>query len=398
MIVMLFAFILPIILTIVLILKYKQQTTFWEPLVPFVVVGLFIILLNWWGKSSITKDYEYWGNYITEVRYYEPWDEYIHQTCTRSCCCDSKGENCGTETYDCSYVDYHPAQWVAITNDGDSHGISKEYYDKLVRQFGTGKHFVDMHRDYHYNDGDMYYTEYEEHPIRTDSLITDSYSYKKFEPYFSKHSYENKVQASASVFNFPDVTEEDVKKYNLFEYPDIDNTNSLDAILTHGYKIPKSAQDKFTYINARLGLKKQVRVWVLLYNDNERSSVYMQRGYWKGGNKNELILCIGVNKDGTVAWFEPMGWAKNKLIEVETRNYILSKKLNLDELGDFVYTNVIKNWTRTSFGEFDYLDIEPPLWSIITTWILSIISCIGIAIWIINNEFTSDNDDSYNFN
>lgn len=390
MIAMWLSLILPIILTAVLlsIKTLRERTAIWEPFIPFAVVLLFIGLFSWWGTSSVTKDYEYWGNYVVQTRYYESWDEYIHQTCTRSVPCgtDSNGNTqyCD-ETYDCSYVDYHSEYWTIVLNDGNEINVSESYYHSLVSKFGTGKDFVDMHRDYYYNDGDMYSTNYPD-------------TYVAFEPYMSKHSYTNKVQASSSVFNFPEVSEEDITKYNLFEYPDVENGN-LDAILTHGYSIPQAAQDKFNYLNGKLGMDKQVRIWVLLFNANERQSVYMQRGYWKGGNKNEFIVCLGMNNDGTVAWYEPIGWNKEKLIEIETRDYVLNgKKLDLVEFGDFMYKQVEKNWVRTEFSEFDYLSISPPTWSIVVSWIISFIACIGIGIWIVTNEFTSGDPRGYRRN
>lgn len=391
MIEMLFSFVLPVILTVILIIYYREKTAIWEPFIPYFVVGLFILLLNYFGKSSLTKDSEYFGNYVTETRYYEDWDEWITKTCYRDVPCgtdkDGHTKYC-SESYDCSYRDYHPEHWTIVTNDGNEHSVSEKYYNELVSKFGTGKHFHNMNRHYYTNDGDMFYTKY------NDLIIYNS----SFEPYFSKHTYENKIQASASVFNFPEVKEKDVKDYNLFEYPEIKYDNSFNSILTHGYKVSESAQKKFDWINGKLGLQKQVHVWVLLFNANERRSVYMQRGYWKGGNKNEFIVCLGMNKDGSVAWYEPMGWSKNKMIEIETRNYVLkSGKLNLEEFGDFMYVQVQKNWTRTSFGEFDYLEIEPPLWSIITCWVLSLLSCLGLFIWIINNEYDEKNE-NFNYN
>jgi hypothetical protein len=120
----------------------------------------------------------------------------------------------------------------------------------------------------------------------------------------------------------------------------------------------------------------------------------MQRGYWKGGNKNEFIACIGMNKDGSVAWFESMGWSQNKLIDVETRNYVLAQSnLDLTKFGDFMISEVNTNWVRTDFKQFDYLEIDVPNWAIWVTWIVSIVSCIGLSIWIVNNQFTIDDQD-----
>jgi len=66
----------------------------------------------------------------------------------------------------------------------------------LKNKFGNTRVFVDMNRDYDTDDGDMYLTKYPN-------------TYKSYEFYATKHSYENRVQASTSIFNFPEVTDKE---------------------------------------------------------------------------------------------------------------------------------------------------------------------------------------------
>ena len=95
------ALFIPLVVAVAFYILYHKKIVWWEMLLPFIATIIIILIFKYSSVAILTKDSEYWGNYITEIRYYEPWDEYIHQTCTRSCCCDSKGENCSTETYDC---------------------------------------------------------------------------------------------------------------------------------------------------------------------------------------------------------------------------------------------------------------------------------------------------------
>ena len=66
-------------------------------------------------------------------------------------------------------------------------------------------------------------------------------------------------------------------------------------------------------------------------------------------------------------------------------------------MGDWLYIEIKEKWVKTSFKDFEYLAIEPPFWAILTTWIVSFLSCIGIYIWIVKNQFTSTdiNGDGY---
>ena len=74
--------------------------------------------------------------------------------------------------------------------------------------------FVELNRDIDYTyscgkDGDMYSIKWDGDPMSTESTTTD-------------HWYENRVQAAHSSFDFIKVTEEDVKNYDLYNYPKIE--------------------------------------------------------------------------------------------------------------------------------------------------------------------------------
>ena len=124
-----FAILIPIIGSLLTFFMWKHKLVWWEMGLPIIVSLMLIGIFSFTARKSLTNDVEYWNEYVTTVEYYERWDEYIHQTCSRTCCCDSKGENCSTEYYDCSYVDVHPEYWVAVTNNGWVESIKKRDFD-----------------------------------------------------------------------------------------------------------------------------------------------------------------------------------------------------------------------------------------------------------------------------
>ena len=373
-----FALIIPVLFAIVALVYFRKRLAAWEPFIPVIGTLLVIIFFRYIGVSSLTKDNEYWGNYVVEVRWYQHWDEWIEQQCSYDCNCSTDKDgttHCQTCYYDCSYRRDHPEYWSMILNDGSEITISESYYNVLKKRFGTPSVFVNMNRDFYRIDGDMYMTKYPN-------------TYAAFEYYALSHTYTNKVQASTSIFNYPEVTQKDKDQYKLYEYPTLVN-DRLNAILTtKSTRVTMAEQKRFDYINGKLGLFKQVRVWVCIFNSNDDRAGFMQEAYWKRGNKNELVICIGVDKSNTVTWTRVFGWSKEKLIDVETRNYVLSqKKLNLDALGTWLYPEIDSKWKRTSFKEFEYLSIDPPQWAITWTWIISLLLCVGTYVWIIKNEF-----------
>jgi hypothetical protein len=72
--------------------------------------------------------------------------------------------------------------------------------------------------------------------------------------------YKNKVR-NAEEFNYQEVSEEEIKKYGLYAYPEIDDNFNLHCILSDSsYKIEKEIQERYDFINGRLGMKKEVRL------------------------------------------------------------------------------------------------------------------------------------------
>ena len=82
--------------------------------------------------SCSATDTEYLGDYVTKVRHYDEWDEWVHRTCTRTY---KVGNTTRTQTYDCSYRRYHPEKWSYFDSRGNEHFIySKKEFDIIKKQ------------------------------------------------------------------------------------------------------------------------------------------------------------------------------------------------------------------------------------------------------------------------
>ena len=104
-------------------------------------------------KINNTSDTEYQGYYVTNIRYYESWNEYIHKTCSRS---RRVGKKTVTTYYDCSYVKNHSEYFTKVLNNNSEIEISQKYYNYLKNLWNTHNSFVELNRNYHSKDGDMY--------------------------------------------------------------------------------------------------------------------------------------------------------------------------------------------------------------------------------------------------
>lgn len=373
---------IPFIAGIVLLVFFKHKAFWVEPLVAFGITFLFIFIFKYFCEVSQTDDTEYYGGYITHANYYEPWDEEVscrHPIyCTRTYPC---GKSMCTSTYVCGHhhaydVDYHPARWEMVNNLGESWGISQAYYNQLKSRWKSKETFVDLHRRYHSIDGDKY-------------VICWDWKEASVELTTTEHSYENRVQASHTIMNYEKVDTSDVRKYKLFEYPKINGFNQ-DGILGIGGVNYIPGLKHINYLNGLLGKDKKLRCYVLLFKNQPEKVGFLQERYWKGGNKNEFIICIGLDKNDNIVWNHNFSWTKAEEPKIEIRNYILEnkigKKLDMLDISNFIFKTLQGEYKYRSFEEFSYLTIEPSNTQI--TWcfiIVFIINCLMGWVIVVND-------------
>lgn len=368
-----FALLIPVLVAAFLYYKYEHRTLWWEFLIPFAASVLLVIGSKVAGEHMFAQSREYWTSMVKSVTYYESWNEYIHRTCTRTVSC---GKNCTrTETYDCSYVDHHPEKWILETTNGEIIGIGEKQYEELRYKFGNS-YFIDMNRNYHSIDGDAYTSVWD-----GDSL--------KFATAVTSHTYENRVKASNnSIFNFRKIKKGDLERYGVFEYPRIYDYYKSIFVIGDTTIDSQIANTKIQYFNGKYGQEKQIVVYILVFKDQPVDAGFVQEAHWVGGNKNEFVLCVGINSNTReIKWAKTISWTPNEKLKVDVKSFALSQDtLNLSAIADFIYKEVPENYVRREFKEFSYLTVEPPIHFIILTFVLVLALNIGISYWIINNE------------
>lgn len=372
-----FALLIPIVSIPIMRWFYPHKVVWWEFFIPLLPALMLIPLIKFTSEISQTHDVERWGGWVTEVRYYEDWDEWITKTCTKQVQTgrDSKGNpTYTTHTYDCSYRNYHPEHWVAYGSNGEELEISQSTYSTFKARFGTNK-FVDMHRHYYHDDGDMY------------SSVWPN-DERTLSPLFTHHSYTNKVQANDGIFEYEHLTKEDIAL--LHQFSELNNNFNDPAILGNHAQKPE-ADRLLQHYNAKYGSVKQIRYWVLLFYNQPRSVGLKQEALWKGGNKNEFVICINLDND-KATWchcfcWSPDGHTGNDVMKIEVRDYVEQQNnFNLVNIINETLRQTDKNWKRKSFKEFDYLSVQTPTWAMITIYITTLITTIIACFYAINNE------------
>ena len=314
---------LPFFVSVILLIYFKKEVVWWEYLILIVPSILLTIGTKEIMVLSRTSDTEYYGGYITKIRHYDDWDEWVERTCTRMVAV-GRDEDGNTiyeeEEYDCSYRQYHAEYWTYNTNlDSYEHDLDKKTFEFIKNRFGSKMVFVDMHRHYYTIDGDAqdYYWNKTRNTIYT---ITES------------HTYVNKVKASQSIFHFENISKKEAKSLGLYEYPNINQRDQVTILKRNGMYISNAEYETIKYINGFYGKPKQFRVFILLFNASEGViKAYKQQSYWQGGNKNELVVCFGLNPDKTVDWCYAFSWEDDQKMAINTMSqYRNNQKLDID--------------------------------------------------------------------
>lgn len=369
------SFIIPILSSIILLLFWHKVIAWWELVIKLVVVFFVILLVKCSSTAFMTDVVEYWTYHATEVWHEDPWDEWISETCTESYSCgtDSKGNTqyC-TRTYDCSYRKHHDDEYYFVDHYKIKHNIYKAEYYKYKKMWGNST-VIDMKRDYYQLDGDAQRSKWDNQ--RTSIRI-----------FVNEHNYENRIKASNNVFNYEKIEEADAHKRGLFDYPESKYEYTNSVLDSTGFKWIYTLNKDADYTNGILGPKKQVRLWYLIFKDKPRIVGHWQEAYWKGGNKNEFVICISLDKTGKVQWCHVFSWTDNKNTVVKVNSMIANQTIFSPVKTNIEVEKILGSFERKNFEDFSYLEIEPTTASIIWSYIFVILTTIGISVWIVWND------------
>jgi len=369
---------IPVVVAVLLLVFWTKSVVWWEIALLLIPSSLIILLMNTIMVKYNTSDTEYLGSYITSVNYYEAWNERVpcrHPIYCTNCTGSGKSRTC--RTYVCGHVhtydvDFHPEYWTKANNFKKEFDISRSQYEVLKNRFSTKEYFTELNRDYHTIDGDMYSVDWDKDPLKSSTVTEEGY-------------YENKICASHSIFKFQNITDKDKKRWKLYDYPLVSGGHQSVVL---GKKVSGYTERKLQYINGYYGPHKQFRIFILFFTDQSFEAAQKQKSYWEGGNKNEFVVCIGIDSKGAYQWCDAFSWMDKPKLEVAVEDYFNSTKdVSLSNFSDWMPSQIQSSWKRKNFEDFKYLQIElteTQLW-----WVMMAVMVynVCISVWVVRNEY-----------
>lgn len=303
-----------------------------------IIVTVLVVYIDY--QNQVT-DYEVWSGHVDGWEHIEEWDEWIPPVTT--CSTDSEGKKtCSTTP---GYWEHHDAENYIHTTDGGSIYVSE----------GTdGKKFNDRWP----ND---------------DEVLKEYWSYGT--PSASKHKYENKINASYSIYKHGDINLEDFP--NLPDYPikvrDKINVDRLIGNFENYDELNKILSLENTRLNSE-EIKKQVNlIFVNLGNNSDESYGFALQDHWQGGNKNDFIVSFSTDNKGNIEGVYPFSWSESELLKINVRELFLDDK-NISDMESLVVDvskMVESDFVRKEFSDFDYLQINTTFTAKLIIWILN---------------------------
>jgi hypothetical protein len=390
--------IVPIIAVGLLAWKFRSQLAWWEPAVMLAAPALLIGVVSWSTESIHVTDTEWCTDKTLRVEHYEPyvreWQEWVpargHTDSKGHYIVDSPGH---FETR----TEYHPEHWNKVCANGKSYLVAAGEYQRIVSGWGGNEVYTDL---YHPNQrhrlfcdggrgcrcsdgrGDMF------HVAWPGNFVT-------IEPVTWTQWWTNRVQAtSETVFRFPEVSNERMEQLFQLPYPD-ENENTA-SILGQGGPTQSAGDRLLMQWNAVLGprpeneYERACRMWIVAFaGSTDDQDARDLEAMWKGGNKNEFTLCVGLDAAQHVTWAYVISWTDAQRLKIDVREWVLrefvKKPVDWCRVADFMGRQCQSGFIRKRSRDWSYLTIQPPTWAVVMCWLLSMAVTGGIGWVVVNN-------------
>lgn len=373
------AYAFPIVACIILWVEFGiDPGLLWAPHVTILAVCWTLTgSAHWLMYRHRTLSDEYLGGYVSGVFFEEAWTEEV--TVTE----ETRDENGRVHRRTRVEHHHHPPKYYCTTSLGSRFRIDSSFFNSVVKLWEAPHH-----QDSWYGSDIVGGIRWGCHFLYDEAKDTLNISADTWLPKLvkvtQKHQYVNKIKNSNSIFRFEKIHEWQAVEWGLIDYPEIDGLDAP-AILSREFNFSSTAEHKARVFNAAFAPNAEMRLYILLFNSTKHGvdTAERQRAYWCGGNKNELVMCIGVDPDNNVHWAKAFSWADEPELEVSAAEWLLKQgQLNLDAFMGWMLNNY-RIWKRKSFADFNYIRVALTTTQLVSLLFVSLALSVGTAYFIL---------------
>ena len=375
----------------------SHRVVWWEWAASASLALLLAVIFQFASVSGMTADTETWSGRVTEATHIGAWDEYYEEAIYRT----ERWTTTETEGYTDSAgkrktrtVTKHHSKRVFDHWDprrrhhGDEYrgssdlgyvNVDADRYRLIVSQWGGEQSYP----------GDRTTSEHKSRMIGGDPNDYQVVNKNGFiTPVQTTKAFENRIKAAPTTFSFPPVP----PGVAVFEYPENRDTYASDRLLGTANSIGTLAWDQ---MNAALGFTKKVNVIACGFGPDADSSIAQwQRAKWVGGKKNDVVICYGGGTISRPTWCVVFGWSDSNVCKHNLETIVLDNQM-ISSVTLLIRDEIMKNYEKKNWRDFDYISIEPPTWSYFL--FIGIMLLVQSAMWfffLTNPESKAKTNDS----
>ncbi len=319
-----------------------------------VVFGVIILFAT---RGMQMVDTEIWNGQVTDTRQVRVSCEHSYECfCTESCSGSGSNQSCTRICQTC-YDHSHDYDWRVYSDVGDFN-ISR--IDRQGRR----------------------------EPPRWAAV-------RPGDPVARERSYINYVQASPdSLFNVQRAADHE---WEVPDYPSVHDYQHVDRVLTIDTTLSDEQvwNDGLANMLRTLGPDKQANIILFVVQGIPAEYRYAveEDEDWLGGNKNDVVIFLGVAEDGlTLSWVDVMTWAlnyQNSALQLNLRRALQGVgELDAAQMLPLIENHVREDFNRPEMASFEYLrhNIQVPLWVQVVMLLVQLIVAGGLAVYFHSNE------------
>jgi len=344
-----------------------KKVNWWESLIAVMIAFATSGIIHVAVIDLESSDVETWSGRVDHVYHMPRWEEEYQESVYITVNHSDGSTSRQFSHYQTKYR-WHGPDWDVICDFGtekERFSISQQKYNELIQKFGKQKS-IKGDRD-GYNAGD-----------RNDYVSVNVTGW--IEPVTTNKYFENRIKASKTLFSHIQVPE----NMDLFNYPQNPVFNSNRLVGSSGRMISILEFDR---LNTLLGPTKKVNLIMVGFppNSDPMLAQYLE-ARWVGGKKNDLVMCYSLSNKLTADWSYVFGWTEEEIVKRNLESLLLQHEIS-DKILEPIKTIVTRDYIIKDWSKFDYISINPPMWSYYVLIFVTICIQTVYLLWARKNEF-----------